>query len=800
MKGIVIEQINKNLSVPIQVEDIHFSLFRKFPYASIDFSEISTNGSNYKSIREPLVKANHVYLMFNLFNVFGEHLKLKKIAISDARINCYVDAEGKTNFDIFKKDSTKKESFNFEVEAIELNNVNFIFLDKIAGRDYQLNAKKAQLAGKFSEQVYTLDAEGLFYVQKFKINNLNYIDNKETIAKVSLQMNEQLGEYIINNATLQVSDLKLDVTGNFKSQNPGTAININVKSNKAGLKELLSLIPGVYTEKLKNFRYDGDIYFNMRIKGTSDKEHTPLVNVDFGTNNASLKPLSSEYKLSNIKFKGNFISSISSAKPVSRLQLTGLEARLEGQPFSANLLIEDFNNPYIDLNVRSKINLEVLSRFYMPDTLESITGTVQLDAQIKGHSKDKTSWQSNGSLTTQNVSFRIKGKDVAFTGFNAKFELLGNQLKVNNFRGNAAGSDFLIEGKFDNVLGYFLTKDEKVDGTAALTSRNIDLNELLEDKKNTSVADTSYRIDFSPRLNINIAMNVAMMTFRKFDAWQLRGNISLANKILTTQNLSLKTCEGTIALDGKIDASRNDSILIACDASINKININQLFYQLGNFGQNVIEDKNVNGKLTANIQFASTWSKNLHCNMDRIYVKSDLTIENGELNNFEPMLALSKYLKGTDLNKITFSTLRNQIEIKNQKISIPSMHIQSSALDLTASGTHTFDNIVDYKLQLLLSQLLGRKLKENRTEFGTIEDDGLGRMKLFLTMKGSMKNPKISYDRKSVEENITHEVRKEKQNLKGLLKEEFGWFKKDTVKVEKSIKKPAKQELQIDTE
>ena len=130
---------------------------------------------------------------------------------------------------------------------------------------------------------------------------------------------------------------------------------------------------------------------------------------------------------------------------------------------------------------------------------------------------------------------------------------------------------------------------------------------------------------------------------------------------------------------------------------------------------------------------------------------------------------------GTDLNKITFSTLRNQIEIKNQKISIPSMHIQSSALDVTASGTHTFDNIVDYKLQLLLSQLLGRKLKENRTEFGNIEDDGLGRMKLFLTMKGPMKNPKISYDRKSVEENITHEVRKEKQNLKGLLKEEFGF-------------------------
>ena len=175
-------------------------------------------------------------------------------------------------------------------------------------------------------------------------------------------------------------------------------------------------------------------------------------------------------------------------------------------------------------------------------------------------------------------------------------------------------------------------------------------------------------------------------------------------------------------------------------------------------------------------------------------------IENGELNNFEPMLALSRYLKGADLKRITFSTLQNQIEIKNSSIIFPAMHIQSSAMDLVASGTHSFSNIVDYKLQMLLSQLTGRKVKEQHTEFGTIEDDGLGRIKLFLSMKGPMKNPKITYDRKSVEENITHQVKTEKQNLKGILKEEFGWFKKDAVKTQKDSSASVKQELEIDTD
>ena len=63
------------------------------------------------------------------------------------------------------------------------------------------------------------------------------------------------------------------------------------------------------------------------------------------------------------------------------------------------------------------------------------------------------------------------------------------------------------------------------------------------------------------------------------------------------------------------------------------------------------------------------------------------------------------------------------------------MEIKSSAMELVASGTHSFNNDIDYRLQLLLSQVTGKKVKEMNTEFGRIEDDGLGRTKIFLTMK-----------------------------------------------------------------
>jgi hypothetical protein len=93
---------------------------------------------------------------------------------------------------------------------------------------------------------------------------------------------------------------------------------------------------------------------------------------------------------------------------------------------------------------------------------------------------------------------------------------------------------------------------------------------------------------------------------------------------------------------------------------------------------------------------------------------------------------------------------------------------------------------------LYLSQILGKKVKQQNTEFGTIEDDGLGRTMLHLTMKGPLSDPKFVWDRKSVEQKITTEIKNETKTFKNILKEEFS--KKEPVKPENK----KQEELQID--
>lgn len=124
------------------------------------------------------------------------------------------------------------------------------------------------------------------------------------------------------------------------------------------------------------------------------------------------------------------------------------------------------------------------------------------------------------------------------------------------------------------------------------------------------------------------------------------------------------------------------------------------------------------------------------------------------------------------------------------------MEINSTALNITASGIHSFENVVDYKIKLRMSELLGKKVKNLNTEFGTIEDDGMGSLNLLLSMKGPLENPKFSYDKKSVEENITKNVKEGKDNFLKIIKEEF---KNNEPK--KNIEEEKKQEeLKLETD
>jgi hypothetical protein len=174
--------------------------------------------------------------------------------------------------------------------------------------------------------------------------------------------------------------------------------------------------------------------------------------------------------------------------------------------------------------------------------------------------------------------------------------------------------------------------------------------------------------------------------------------------------------------------------------------------------------ENIKGEFSGKIKTILTMDHNFTIDPPSVIASIDATIHKGQLLNFEPMRKLSKFINERELADIRFSELKNSIYIEGEKINIPEMIIKSNISDISISGTHTFDQHIDYKLALPLKNLK-QKFKDNDEANAAIETNMLGKAIIYLTIKGTADNYKIAYDTKRARGKIKDDLKKEKKEL-----------------------------------
>jgi hypothetical protein len=799
VKKFVVDNINKQLNSEIQVKDIELSLLKKFPDATLIFKEVTAKDAIKATNKGNLLKAEEVLLNFNVWDIFDGNYRIKKIEVDRGFLNLLVYGDGSDNYHFWKEDttSTKDDSFGFDLQKLILNDLNIHYLNFPANQDYSGIAKDMIIKGKFNNDKYALNIYGSLLVNKFNVSGVSYFPGKLADIDMSLNVDNATGTYKFDEGKIDVGEMHFDVGGVVVYNDNKETLNLDIKGNDFKLQALLNEVPSAYQKYIKDYKGVGDFDFHASLVGSYKGNDLPSVTINFGIRNGKLEQRSSDLALENVNLNAVYSNGAEHNQGSSKLRIKDFSAKLKSGMFRGELTINDFNKPTVELILYAKTDLKVITDFIKVDTLKSITGNIDLKMSFKGKLNEGNSFtaqdfldsKTSGTVKFTGVNFSIKNDPHEYKNINAECEFSNNDIIVNKLTGNLSSSDFSVKGYFRNVLSYLFLKDQNLLIDGNVTSVNTDLDELLTYSSGSS--DTAYRLVFPKNISWKVKLSVAKLNFKKFNASNLSAEIKLKNQLLNANNVSFNSQEGSTKAFIIIDGSQKDKLLISCDAQITKVNISKLFYEFGNFGQESMKDENLKGLVNADIKFAGVWSAQLEPDMEKMYAKVDLKIENGELVNYAPMKGLSKFLKVSDLNDVKFATLHNQIEVKNRTIYIPAMEIKSTAMNIIVSGEHTFDNVIKYNIKLQLSEILSKKAraaKPENEEFGVVEDDGLGKTSLFILITGTVDNPVYKYDAKGVKEKIVVGFIKEKATLKSILNEEFGWFKKDTT-IKKSDKK-----------
>ncbi len=789
IKEVAVERINKQLNTQISVGQISFSVFEHFPFASIRFPDVQMKEAIPGTNRN-LLSANELSLLFSVWDLYNKNYTIKKLYLKDASVLLTIDSSGKVNYNFWKEGTGETDnSFKLNLEEIILNNVDVIYQDQQLQQLFSWKFERAKVSGKFYEQQFDLHLKGNLFVNKVFANNTTYLLGKKINTDALLHINLKDGVYTFNKVILNLEEIRLLANGSITVHKDQREVDLDINGDKVTIQSFISLLPEQYARYFKDYKSRGDFYFNTKIKGSFTNGLFPGVSVYAGINNGIIEIKNDRLgnrKFENVNLKFSYTNGTKRSDESSEIKITQFDAVLNKRPVHARFSLKNFNDPYIDLFIDASASLIDLQAILRTDKIDISSGELFIKAGFEGLTRNFKNAsnihriKSEGDLLLSNASFKVRKSGLNFKDFNGSFLFRNNDLKIVDFGGFASESDFKLNGYFRNLIGFILLPDQDLEIDAQLASRKINLDELLSVSV-SSTNDTVYALKINPKLICRLKADIDQLSFERFKAENIQGSFFIENSTLSSDYLGFNALGGLVYSKIKIDARNTADIKFYTDANLQGVDLKRLFYEFKNFGLDILRDEHLKGTLTASMQVETHWTANLKAKLPLLKAQGNVLVENGELINFQPMLALSRFIDVKELQHLRFSTIENKIEIKDQTVYIPGMDIQSNALNITLSGTHQFSNIIDYRIRMLLSDLLYRNSKRLGDErFGEIEDDGYGKTTLFLRMYGDASDPKFSLDKENIKKKISEDLKQEKQEIKSILKEEFNsWFKKD---------------------
>lgn len=769
-----IREANKQLNTPVNVKRMDVSVFSHFPQVSIVFHDIYVEDSHPG--RYPLLTARKASFQLNPWSLWQGDYTIRGLVIEDSETNLKIDENGVNNYTIVRKAASGSQgsAVSFALSSILIKGAVVHYLDIRTLQDLSFSSDKLKASIHSTNDIYDIEAEGQVTTAKMMIRNKNYLAGKSFDVKSHLVYDDIKKHLTIHPSDLELKSSKFTVSGTYEWKEKNL-IHLTTTGRDTDVQTLLSLLPESKAKPFEKYRSRGRVYFKGALDGELSADKNPAIAIEFGFDDATLFHPDSKTQIENATLEGSFTSSDAEDQSKWRLSLKNIAGKLNAESFSANFSMSNFLDPTISLNFKGKVHAPSVLDFYPVEEIRYISGFLDVDVSFNGRVnllKNKNTAQqvsTLGTINMQGVNLLYGSRKIPLEGLRGTLQFNNNDLALSNVSGKLGNSDFVLNGFFKNIITFLLFEGQPIGIETDLKSQYIDLNELFAfgfaDSKEGAESD-EFVFRLSKNVNLNFNCNIGSLRYKRFHGQAIRGDLLVKNQMAVSRNLSVNTMGGALQLSGIVDAKNNKAIDIVSTARLNGIHIDSVFYVFENFRQTFIQDKHLKGRATADVNLEMTLNQNLRLFPETLVADIGISIARGELNNFDPLRKLERYLGDEGLDRLRFSELKNDIHIEKKTIYMPLMEVRSNVTDIRISGTHTFDQRIDYRV---ITPLRRKRVVEAAAE-EAIEVDGQGNSRLFLKITGTTDDYRIQYDTEAVRKKIASDLKKEVQELKEAFK------------------------------
>ncbi len=800
---IILKSLNHNISTKLQVGSFRLSFLSKFPKAALELRNVLVksspdfNSEAFTGINtDTLLAARNVSIEFKFTDIIRGNYTIERIRARTGRINFFTDFGGRVNYDI--SSANKKsgaDEFTIDLQKVYLTDIKTYYNNLATRLIINGVVTRGTLKSRIRGSSVGFSAEG-----DVQIDNLQLYSTRITRkipARADIDLQKTKDGFSFSKGSLHIDNYEFGLDGTISEDN---VYDLKITGRNIDIARIRNYLPDRYIEMLADYDLRGILLIDSRIKGLMTRTTNPHAEVNFRLDKGRMTYEKSDLAVNNIAFNGSYSNGSKNRPETGVFKIKDIRARIGSADYQGSFSLSGLDDPIAELIVKGKVIPGELREFFGIRNISGARGSADADLKFSGKINFKKKFgladfidlKTEGTMNFNSLDIGFNNNSLVADNITGTL-VFDNSILARNIKFLYKGQKITVNGEFKNLLHWLYGSPVQLIANADVSFSRLIPEAFLSDPSPTGKSaprKTAFKLPEDLVLDINFKID--SLSYKTFSSSRITGTMNYKPKLLTFKSFNMNALNGSISGNGFILQNYNKSVLSKGIFNVTNVDVNKAFIAFKNFGQSFLKAENIAGSLSGSFSLLLPFDSLLLPQVSSLTAEGKYILVSGALINFEPVKELSSFIELSELENIHFQKMENDFFIRNNYVYIPQMEVRSSAVDLSVNGQHSFDNDYEYHVKVLLSEILSRKRKKNKTsvtEFGQVQDDGLGRTSMLLKIVYKGEDIKVSYDLKAAAIEVKNNLNSERKNLKTILKEEYGWYKNDSADMQKPAEK-----------
>ncbi len=657
---------SSSLHARVDWTGLDLGLIGHFPNLTLRLQDLTVTGED-RFDGDTLLAVPDASLVLDLGSVLaslrgGGPVVVRSVSLDRPRVRLLVLGDGAANWDIARSPDAATapaapsgRALSVSLRGLQISDARVTMENRQTGTTATLAGLRHTLSGDFSKARFVLHTRTVVDSAYLRFGGVPYLTGERLALSAAMDADMAARRFTLEDDTLRVNELVLVAAGSIEQDSGDVALDLTFGAPRADFRQILSLVPAIYTKSFSKLQTDGQVSVEGNVQGRLGNGAFPSFAVSADVSNGSFRypglPLPARDIALHVA-----VTNPGGGADATVLDLDRFHIRIGENPVDGSLVLRTpLSDPDVAFRVAGRVDLTDLPRTIELDSVRELRGVVSADAamqarlsDVRGEHYDRVS--ASGRISARGLRADAAGLKRPIAVDTAMLHLTPQRAELAAFRARAGSSDVGATGELDNVLAFVLGRED-LRGSARVASRRVDLNEWRSDDAAQAVPVPG-RVDFALDATLD-TVNYAALTL--VDA---RGAMRVRNRRLTLENFTAGTLGGTLGIDGYYETLDPSRPTFDGKVALRSVTVPAAFASLKTVQAFAPVARYAEGQATVQLQLSGALGQDLTPILTSLAGAGAVSTKGIVLKDFPPLDALTEKLKLQHLPNPGFKDLR----------------------------------------------------------------------------------------------------------------------------------------------